>query len=334
MDEWCLSVGTGRAVVTVHTSLPCASFTSLLLPPLPPSPCPLQDARVHANLWISNEGTRRPRWGRRVHQILQGFEYQPNDISFHFQGDVNVARRGLMAADIVEAPPMLGGPGEGEFFNASTGQRVERALAVRLLQQAEAAGTLQDKPPSKQSCGDSTGRGFILTMNAMEAAVPAAPVTAAAGGAGAMKSLVQRLGSDLDGQAAFVQAKLAQGTGAGVAGAGPAGALTGGALAGTIIGSLLGAAVMFVAGFYSARKGLSGPSLGRGASSGSAGGENTRLAGSSDAAAGDASVAAAAGEDEQGRRRAQRVVPSSRSATAGSSSSSSSSGGANTAARE
>lgn len=85
------------------------------------------DTRVHINHWIQNG--QAPRWGRRSHGIIAGFEFTANDMSFpNFVGDQNIEQRFLLQ---------------------------------RGLQQSSGAAS--------QSSGDPSGEGIQLTMLGMQA---------------------------------------------------------------------------------------------------------------------------------------------------------------------
>lgn len=60
------------------------------------------DNRVHINLWLQNGA--QPRWGRRSHQVIAGFEFRAADVRFpNLPNNANAFYRGY-ATDGDEAP--------------------------------------------------------------------------------------------------------------------------------------------------------------------------------------------------------------------------------------
>jgi hypothetical protein len=118
--------------------------------------CPAHAARAHINLWHI-DGLRAPATGRRQHQITVGFEFSPEDVPLSFPGEQGITQRSLLDQAAFETEV------QGLGF------------AKRVLQAA--AGEVA---PAKQSNGDPTLTGTMLTMQSIQneqfaQAAPAAP---------------------------------------------------------------------------------------------------------------------------------------------------------------
>lgn len=177
------------------------------------------DARVHFNYWLQNGA--RPRWGRRSHGIIAGFEFTNQDIRFpQFPDNANIAQRFLR-----------------EEVLTQTGQAGEsgRALGVRAVSDmntATASGfeVIDLSEGSKVSSGDTSQHSVALTMKAAQDA----SATLMAGGSGAIPQPWDAPG--------YQQPTS------------PAARMSVGAIAGTVVGGVVGLASMFAAGYLITRR--------------------------------------------------------------------------------
>jgi hypothetical protein len=93
------------------------------------------DNRVHFNLWLQNGA--QPRWGRRIHTVLAGFEYNNQDLGFaNLPANLNIAQRFLLEGDSADIP-----------------------------QHFDSAGRVLQTSAARDSCGDPTGDGMKATIS-------------------------------------------------------------------------------------------------------------------------------------------------------------------------